>query len=209
MTWFIKAWWKGITRIPTPTNSVGGIVWRAWTTDSCINSVEIPQEASLVNQNVFRTVYDDRKDCVEYFEFLQRSNFSRLEEEVHAGLQDLFKRNNITDPVRVEKANQTLSKLWDSAWYWLRAGSHYSNKDISNWALKPLLGEDVSLVGDGYYIQRSTWSDAAIKSAINLLQHQYNLSYPVSSVSRKLSQQCAASAQKQTLYDRTFFSQRF
>ena len=150
-------------------------MWRAWTTDSCISSIEIPQEASLINEKAIRTVYNDQRGCNQHFKFLTQSNITKLEEEIHVGLKHLFENNGITTPVNIEKATRTVVKDWPGAWYWLGAGSPYSNKYISRWALKPLEGEDISLVGDGYNPQRAGWADGAIKSAINLLKAQYNV----------------------------------
>ena len=50
--------------------------------------------------------------------------------------------------------------------------------DIAKWAIEPLKGEAVSLVGEGYNPQRSGWSDAAYKSSINTLNAKFGLSLP-------------------------------
>lgn len=39
--------------------------------------------------------------------------------------------------------------------------------------MEPIEGENVSLVGESYNPQRSTWSDGAYKSSINLLNNKF------------------------------------
>ena len=174
--WYDEAWWKRIKRM-----SNNKPVWRAWTTDSCINSIEIPKEASLSNEKVIRTSYIDQPDCVEYFEFLERTNRSKLEEEVHNGLKHLFENNGITTSIKIPKATKTIVKVWPAAWYYQERGSPYTNEDITTWATNPIEGENVGLVSDAYYIQRTCWTEGAVLSAIELFRAQYNvneLTYP-------------------------------
>ena len=47
------------------------------------------------------------------------------------------------------------------------------NSDIARWAIEPLRGENVAMVGDSYNPQRSGWSDAAYKSSINMLNERF------------------------------------
>ncbi|HET8705962.1 MAG TPA: hypothetical protein VFM46_06635, partial [Pseudomonadales bacterium] len=50
----------------------------------------------------------------------------------------------------------------------------FSNADIAKWAVNPLPGEAVSLVGESYNPQRSGWSDGAYKSSLNTLAANFN-----------------------------------
>jgi hypothetical protein len=70
-------------------------------------------------------------------------------------------------------------QVWPAAWYWLRGGSSYTNADIADWAVRPLAGEPVSLVGESYNPQRSGWSDGAYKSSIRTLNGQFGLNLPL------------------------------
>ena len=167
--WYKNAWWKNIKRI-----SNGERVWRAWTSDNCLRSFEIPQEPYLANEKVFRVAYSDDLDCIKYFDFLSRTNHTKLKEDIQDGLTQLLAENGITTPVYVPKATKMVVKDWPGAWYWMEAGSPFSNEHISNWATKPLEGEDVSLVSDAYHLQRAGWSEAAILSAMDFLKTPYN-----------------------------------
>ena len=170
---FDNAWWKGINTLP-PDNQT---VWRAWTSDSCIASIEIPQEAYLINENIIRTVYLDQPGCIGHFEYLRGTDYSKLEEEIHDGLKYLLEDNGATSGVQISKAKKTVVKDWMGAWYWLRAGTPYSNQDISSWAIEPLTGEYVGLVSDGYNPQGTVWMKGAIESVNNLLNSQYHYKF--------------------------------
>jgi len=41
--------------------------------------------------------------------------------------------------------------------------------------VEPLAGEEVSLVGEAYNVNRSGWSDAAFKSSIRVLTDRFGL----------------------------------
>ena len=53
------------------------------------------------------------------------------------------------------------------------ADPRFMNSDIARWAIEPLRGENVAMVGDSYNPQRSGWSDAAYKSSINMLNERF------------------------------------
>ena len=171
--WYDTAWWKDLARV-----SDGKGVWRAWTTDHCLNFIEMPQEDYAAAQNVVRAVYTDRADCAKMWADLARAGDGELEREVQKGLQHLFASNGVTRPVDVGKAARTFYWDWPDAWYYVRSGVPYSNQDIYDWAVEPLRGEDVALAGEGYNPQRSTWSDGAYKSSIHLLNTRYGMNLP-------------------------------
>ena len=77
--------------------------------------------------------------------------------------------------VEIPDPDKTYVQIWPDAWHWLRAGSDFTNEDIYDWALEPLEGEDVALVGEAYNPQRSGWSDGAYKSSIHLLNARYDM----------------------------------
>ena len=167
--WYKRAWWMRSKRF-----SNGKRVWRAWTTDSCIRAIEIPQEPYLIRQKVMRVAYSDDANCNQHFNFLMGSNITKLEEKIRNGLQHLFANNGITTRIRIPEATKTVIQEWPGAWYWIKAGSPFSARYIAHWASKPLKGEDVGLASDSYFLQRSAWSEGAILSAMQLLKRQYS-----------------------------------
>ena len=170
--WYAEPWWRGII---TPN---GRHVWRAWTTGHCINSVEIPLEEYASTHNAIRVVYNDQSDCADLWARLARGPLEALEKEVAIGLNHLFADNGVTRPVRIGAPSKTVFREWPDAWYYLRAGNHFSNRDIFRWAVQPLPGEDVALVSDGYNPQRSGWADAAYKSSIHYLNERFAMGLP-------------------------------
>lgn len=169
--WYDTPWWLDIRGIKDNKK-----VWRAWTTDSCINSIEIPQEQYAAKQNVIRSVYSDSLDCVKKWRDLASEGHQSIEREVKKGLEHLFSNNGVTQPVKIGEPNKTFYWEWPDGWYYIRAGSPFSTRDISHWAVEPLGDENVALAGESYNPQRATWSDGAYKSAIHLLNTKYGFS---------------------------------
>lgn len=166
--WYDKPWWQGIRRVEDDKK-----VWRAWTTQSCINSIEIPEEQYAAEQNVIRAAYSDRKDCIEKWRELAKRGKEAIEQEVKQGLEHLFMHNGVTRPVEIGHATKTIYWEWPDGWHFIRAGYPFSTKDIFNWAVQPLANENIALAGESYNPQRSGWSDGAYKSAIHLLNTKY------------------------------------
>jgi glycine/D-amino acid oxidase-like deaminating enzyme len=162
--WWPSAWWQ---------NAVPGKkTRRAWTTESCVNYIEIPTTPYGAQQMVTRSVYEDEKSCVDFWEETLKRGVPAVEAEIERGLKNMF------PGVTIPKAVKTEVKIWPAGWYWLKAGSPFSNMDIAKWAIAPLPGEAVTLVGESYNPQRSTWSDGAFKSSINALNSVFGMNLP-------------------------------
>jgi hypothetical protein len=159
--WWPSAWWQNV--MP------GKNTRRVWSTETCVNHIEIPTTPYAAAQNVTRSVYQDEKSCVDFWEETVKRGVPAVEAEIERGLMNMFPGVAIPKPVKTEV------KIWPAGWYWLKAGSPYSNMDIATWAIAPLQGEAISLVGEAYNPQRSTWSDGAFKSSINTLNSVFGL----------------------------------
>lgn len=172
--WWPESWWS---ELKNPNLEKDNQIWRAWTTESCINFIEIPLDKYAVDQKVTRSVYDDDSRCVEFWENTAKASMTKVEEEIHRGLDHLFNHNGIATPNHVEipKPLKTHVQIWPAAWHWLRAGSTVTNTEVADWSLNPLPGEEVALVGEAYYLNRSGWSDGAYKSSIRLLNTKYGM----------------------------------
>jgi hypothetical protein len=172
--WWPESWWL---QIKDPAKTADNNVWRAWSTDLCLNFIEIPQEPYAAAAKVTRTVYDDDIRCVQFWEELAKQGMPVLEAELQSQLTKLFNNNGASTPatVAIPKPLKTYMHVWPDAWHWLTASATLTNKDLANWAVQPLSGEDVGLVGEAYYVNRSGWSDGAYKSSIRLLNEKYGL----------------------------------
>lgn len=171
--WYNEPWWRGAVA------SDGLSFWRATTTASCINSIEIPQEEYAAKQNVIRAVYNDKLECVELWAKLAKQGTAAIEAEIKKGLEHIFAANGLTKPVKVGTPIKTAYWEWPDAWYYIRAGTTFSNADIYQWAVEPIPGEDIALVSEAYNPLRSAWSDAAYKSSINYLNHKWQMQLPM------------------------------
>lgn len=174
--WWPENWWKDIK---DPVATENARTWRAWTTDHCLNFIEIPIEPYAEAQKVTRSVYVDNAKCVQYWEDLQKAGEEKVAEELQKALTALF-TNGVSSPasVTIPKPLKTTIQVWPAAWYWLKAGATITNAQLTDWAVEPLKGENVGLVGEAYNVQRSGWSDAAYKSSIKLLNTKYGQNLP-------------------------------
>ncbi len=176
----ITQWWPSdwYADIINPALSSDNNVWRAWTTEHCLNFIEIPQEPYAAAANVTRSVYNDNLECSNFWENLSAQGEAAVAAEVKVGLSYLFNENGTSSPASVEIPDPlgTYVQVWPAAWYYLGAGAGITNEDLYNWAVEPLPGEEVGLVGEAYNVQRSGWSDGAYKSSIHLLSARYGIS---------------------------------
>jgi glycine/D-amino acid oxidase-like deaminating enzyme len=174
--WWAKAWW--MKAYP------GKDIRRLWTTDYCLNFMEIPVDPYGINQLVTRTVYTDEMSCVALWEQLRATSLQSVDAEISRELRQIFPKAEIPKPLK------TYVQIWPDAWYWLKAGSRFSNADIAKWAINPIPGDAVYLVGESYNPQRSTWSDGAYKSSIATLNAHFgfNLSTESTTANSKPSQ---------------------
>jgi hypothetical protein len=156
--WWPNAWWKNVV----PGN-------RAWSTQTCVNHIEIPTAKYAADQLVTRSVYNDDLTCSEFWEITAQRGIALVEAEIERGLKSMFPNAVIPKPTK------TVVKIWPAGWYWLKAGSPFSNAQIATWAVLPFPGEQISLVGESYNPQRSTWSDGAFKSSINVLNSLFGM----------------------------------
>lgn len=163
-------WWK-------QSGYRGKNIHRAWTTDHCLNFIEIPTAQYAAQQKVTRSVYTDDLQCVRFWEHTAELGQAAVEKEIMRGLKELFPKATIPEPLA------TKVRIWPDAWYWLRGGSQFTNAQIAQWAVEPLPGEQVSLVGESYNPQRSGWSDGAYKSSINALNAKYGFSIAIPAAS--------------------------
>lgn len=170
--WWPNAWWKDA--VP------GKNTHRAWTTESCLNFVEIPTAPYAADQMVTRSVYDDSLACTEFWEITAKRGTVAVEAEIDRGLKRMFPDATIPAPLK------TQVQIWPAGWYWLRAGSPYTNADIAKWAVTPLDGERISLVGESYNPQRSTWCDGAIKSSLRTLEEVFGIRVEAAAAPRNM-----------------------
>lgn len=170
--WWTDKWWDALTDgddVP---------IWRGWTTEHCLNFIEIPLEPYAREQNVTRSVYNDGLDCTQFWEALwNQGGEDAVAAEVKRGLEHLFLDNGVSNaPNAIPDALQTHVEIWPAAWHWLVAGTQLTNAQVFDWSVEPLPGEEVSLTGEAYNLNRSGWSDAAYKSSIRVLEERFGVS---------------------------------
>lgn len=162
-----ERWWEKGSLLNTNID-------RAWTRQNCISLIEItsrrPEKRAL---NLTRTVYDDGLCVDTWAALIERSSQADLIEELLRGLQSIF-----TD-VAIPRPTKILAHVWPGAWHFQTANSEFSNQQIARWALKPLRRfqpQQLSLVGEAFNLDRSGWTDGAVKSSLISLTSQFGFS---------------------------------
>ena len=175
--WWAEPWYADVIN---PALTEDNQVWRAWTTEHCLNFIEIPVEPYAAAGNITRSVYNDNLECSEYWEQLNTEGGGAVEAAVKEGLEHLFVDNGVSQPadIVVPDPLKTYVQIWPAGWHWLGEGASVTNAELYEWAADPLSGEDVGLVGEAYNVQRSGWSDGAYKSSLNLLNTRYGMELP-------------------------------
>ncbi|CAF4294675.1 unnamed protein product, partial [Rotaria sp. Silwood2] len=161
-------WWEDSTLFGTDIDL-------AWTRQNCISFIEItsrrPHEK---HQNLTRAVYDDGL-CVETWSALiARPSQENLIQEILRGLRSIFIDVQIPRPTKV------FTQIWSGAWHFQKSNSIVSNKQIIGWALHPLqrfTKNQFSLVGEVFHLDRSGWTEAAVKSSFISLTSQFDLKF--------------------------------
>ncbi|WP_374089187.1 FAD-dependent oxidoreductase [Methylomicrobium lacus] len=172
--WWKNAWWDGTQA------EGGGTLDRAWATKDgvagellCFNAMEFGHTPYHKNQMVTRSVYNDDKACVEFWARLyKKKGLAGINEEIIREYKIVFPE--VAAQLSVDQIQQTAYQDWPAAWYWLKGPTTITNARVAVWAVEPLSGEKVSLIGESYNPNRSGWVDGALKSAINSLNYNYS-----------------------------------
>jgi len=178
--WWPTRWWANLQNAGADPGEEP--LWRAWSTEHCFNLIEMPLQQYAVDQMVTRSVYDDDRNCVDFWESLYNTGGeAAVNAEIKRGMEYMFGTTVSGDrgagTVIVPQPIKTHVQIWEDAWHWLRAGTDYTNAQVFDWATAPLgIDKNISLVGEAYNVNRSGWSDAAYKSAIHLLNTRYGMS---------------------------------
>jgi len=166
--WWDAAWW--------------GTVDRAWATPESnfkFNFIEFPHSTYQKEQLATRSVYDDDPRTIKlWVRAYKAGGKNAVNSMIVSQLSEFFPDADILE----SHITKTHFQEWRNGWHWLKKGVDFSNADIAIWALNPLIDERVSLVGEAYNPNRSSWSDAAYKSSINTLNHNFGLGLPCASV---------------------------
>lgn len=180
--WWENDWWTQVRNPADPDT----LLWRAWTTEHCLNFVEIPIEPYAAAAKVTRSVYNDNLDCSIFWEELAAQGTEAVEAELQTALTALY-NNGLTEPAMVEVPMplKTHVQVWPDAWHWLKAGAGFTNAEVFTWSVAPLGEEPVALVGEAYNVNRSGWSDGAYKSSIRVLNEKYGMTLPDGSMMNK------------------------
>lgn len=168
--WWKEPWWLKVRNPKIESDEAR--VWRAWSTETCVTEVEIPQEPYLQDQNVTRSVYSDDPKCVQFWEKTMASGgIPAVEREVGKGLQKIFRRH-----VKIPRPTRTTVQIWPGAWFYVRAGAKVTNAQIAQWSIEPIKGRpNLTLIGEAYWVNRPGYSMGAYRSSNQILAKWYGI----------------------------------
>jgi monoamine oxidase len=127
---------------------------RVWTTDNCLQLLEMPLTPGSKETNALRVSYADGA-CAYYWKSLFKQPTAVVNAVVKMYLQSLFPGVAIPDPL------ETVTQVWDNAWHFESPGAQYTIAEKRAWAIRPIAGEKVAIVGEAFNLQR-TWSNGVI-----------------------------------------------
>jgi len=166
---FPMRWW---------TEAFNGDVRRAWTTDNCVNFVEIPIHPHAEDTNVIRSVFADGY-CAKYWKTMYDADPSLglIKEELKRSVSELFNMS-------VPDATETHYHYWPNGWYFQHPGAEKDMYELEEWAKRPMPNEDIALANEAWSPYRA-WIKGPITSAIQALneQHGAHIQIPTSSPS--------------------------
>jgi hypothetical protein len=166
--WWATAWWGNVDR-----------GWATPETTYKFNFIEFAHSDYQKSQLATRSVYDDDPRTIQVWaDAYKAGGNNAVNTMIVNQLSEFFPDATISK----SQITQTHYQDWPDGWHWLKSGSSFSNADIAVWALKPLNAENVSLVGEAYNPNRSSWSDGAYKSSINTLNQNFGLGLECASV---------------------------
>jgi len=110
---------------------------------------------------VLHTMYMDGA-CSRKWGDILRISKSHVDRELKRALEYKFGRP-IPDPL------DTVYQYWDEgAWHFQKPGFNFTLTEVSDWAKRPLPGQEIFIIGDAYNPYRG-WTEGAIFSANNAL----------------------------------------
>jgi hypothetical protein len=168
-------------------------VRRIWTTDKCINYVEIAMTenqttAEKDNFHTARTVYADGSECNEYWRSLYQGDntLNLLHKDIKSSLRYVFRLQDDADlSLYQDEAheNNTFYQPWPNAWHFQHPNATLDLYEVEEWAKRPLgADEDVVLANEAWSPYR-TWIRGSIHSAIHAINEisDLNITIPADS----------------------------
>jgi hypothetical protein len=169
MAWWPERWWDQLVFDPSDPDISPYNAFRIVTDGECVNRLEFPGNPYAKAQNVTRIVYDDGQ-CVPYWtKYIREGRLTDMKQEILRQVRSLLPSINILDMVGIHASVQP------NAWHFLKPFSPHTNVQIKDWALAPLgdASQPLCLIGEGFNLQRSGWSDGAVKSSLYCLKAHF------------------------------------
>ena len=170
---FDKPWWNNAFN-KTNTTKYPSDVRRVWTTDKCINYVEVAMNdegrPGGDNLHTARTVYADGY-CNQYWDSLHSGDASLtlMNKDIKHSLMYTFQLKNYDDLALYldeERQNNTFYQWWPNAWHFQHPNATLDIYQIEEWAKRPLgIDEDVVMANEAWSPYR-TWIRGSVHSAI-------------------------------------------
>jgi hypothetical protein len=161
------AWWYDVV------DKEGG-TWshRTYGDLDCFSRFEIVDTPYHRQHNAQRVVYSDSRCLDEWKELIEFSeemgDYSKLTTRALAGIRQTYPGIEIPEPVFVS------AKVWDAGWYFSNPLSTATNEEVERFAVNPISGENVCLIGDAWGLKFAAWSESALVTSYNCLSERFS-----------------------------------
>jgi len=136
----------------------------------CFGRSEFYGSPYLAQQNVTRAVYCDEIHCVDLWKNIHEAGGDEaVIDELMSQYADIFPGMEIPRPVKINAHH-----ISNGVYFPKNDGNLFTNQDLADWAVNPLQGEDVCVVGEAWFSESAAWARGAVLSSLNCLREHFD-----------------------------------
>lgn len=172
--WWNRRWWEPMREARWPLNKIYFVTYFG---GECFNTFETYTTEYLYNQNATRAVYDDGQ-CVLMWEKLIRegpAGVEKIKKMLVESINRFVTSAGFGDQVQISLADIRDVKplIRFPAWHLTKPDTEPTVCDIEAWAVNPVPGQPLHLIGEAYGLQLAAWNEGVGKSVLRALRHAY------------------------------------
>jgi len=173
--WWNRRWWEPMRPESAWLNK---IYFTTYFGGECFNTFEIYTTPYLYKQNVTRGIYDDGQ-CVEMWEKLINegpSGVLKMKKLLVEALNRHIAVSNFTAQVGLLSVSDIANVrplIRFPAWHLSKPDTNPTTCDVEEWAVQPIIGTPMHMMGEAYAPQTMGWNEGVMKSAVRAIKKAY------------------------------------